>query len=298
MFSNFPSLSGQRNGYSAIPSAINDAHLRKTSVSLDGVLENWEDRDEIKYQKPNSYNQSAYYYSDSQQPEGILESGKRFFAHLIDSDARTIHNEAIDAVVKDLRSKLSPPNLQSGHPHRAVLKQEFKMQRIFGQPLPVGTLKESLQQPQKHSVSLNFFGSARPPEKNKSAFEALKFIDPLQSFSFSGRNSYQPIPENSTELQQKSPLTSPFPSYQSGDLFETTKSPSRKEDFQSVQDSTVQSGVPNPRRVTSTILDRSVTQDAEKKKSSASGSSASDNNSRRSTGQNSSLHGGKTFFNI
>ena len=54
MFSNFPSLSGQRNGYSAIPSAINDAHLRKTSVSLDGVLENWEDRDEIKYQKPKS----------------------------------------------------------------------------------------------------------------------------------------------------------------------------------------------------------------------------------------------------
>ena len=44
---------------------------------LDEVLKTWHDRDEIKYQAPRQTNPSGSYYSDSQQPEGFLESSSQ-----------------------------------------------------------------------------------------------------------------------------------------------------------------------------------------------------------------------------
>lgn len=75
--------------------------------SLDEVLEKWDDRDIIKYQAPRETNPSGSYYTDSQQSEGLLESGRRFFAHLVDPNARATHSQGIEAVVKELKKSIS-----------------------------------------------------------------------------------------------------------------------------------------------------------------------------------------------
>ncbi|MCX6957869.1 MAG: hypothetical protein NT164_04965 [Verrucomicrobiae bacterium] len=281
MFSNFPFLSGQRNGYSAIPSVI-PANNRKISASLDGVLKNWENRDEIKCQNPNSSNPSAYYYSDSQQPEGILESGKRFFAHLIDSEARALHRDGINAAVKELKNQSALPTKGT------IVAEDFKMRTRLGQPLSVGALKRSIarftsQVPQQEppqstqsaatpanpcpSSPFSIFGKARNPKNREPVLRTLttglSFSNPL-----AGKNGYAPIPEDQDSKKSPQKLStrqgSSSASYQKTFSGEDRK-PLTSADFPPAED-----GI-SPLQSSSGALERYTTQRAKQRKSSALG---------------------------
>ncbi len=158
----FPSQGGasyQRGAYSSI-----STQEKKASVSLNDALEGWQNNDEIKYHQGEN-GQTSYYYSDSQQPEGFLESGHRFFAHLANREAQALHRRAIDAVVKDLKTS-SATSTKS-----AAIEQDFKLRKMLGQPLSIGALKQSLSQiehatspKETSSLPFNIFGKRGTPK--------------------------------------------------------------------------------------------------------------------------------------
>jgi len=181
-----------QGSYSAIPT--NEA---KRSVTLDNALQTWEDRDEIKYQQPQEGYQ-GYYYSDSQQPEGLLENGRRFFAHLADPAARALHSQSIDKIVSELGTHAT-------HAARASKAEgDLKLREFLGQLPTVGALKKSLEQVSATSISykpsfsssfsfpISVFGNPRERGKKPSA-SLLRSLS-LTSL-FSNKNGYQQIPE-------------------------------------------------------------------------------------------------------
>jgi len=238
---------GQGGGYSRIPSAIPESN-RKMASSLDEVLEKWDDRDIIKYQAPRETNPSGSYYSDSQQPEGLLESGRRFFAHLADPEAQALHRDGLSAVVKDLKN-------ESAFPFKGVLvEKSFSLRKTLGQPLSVGALKQSIKQatpestPQGASEAtpqssteknsspspFSVFGKARNIKNRESALQIVA-KEVRRSLSFSERSGYQQIPEDhdSKKSAQQSPTkqrTSSFP-YQASPFHDGNRKPLTAEDF-------------------------------------------------------------------
>jgi hypothetical protein len=244
---------GQGGGYSRIPSAIPE-NTRKMAASLDEVLETWDNRDEIKYQEPRPTNPSGSYYSDSQQPEGLLESGSRFFVHLADPDARALHSQGIEAVVKDLKN-------QSTFPAKGVFVEgDFKLRKMLGQPLSVGALRQSIAQatpdpttpqvppqPTKSTDScptspFSLFGKGKNSKDRESAVEIIaKDLKGLkENFPLSGKNGYQRIPEDESSKPpaQRFPTkqrTSSYP-YQARPALDPNKPSLQADDFPPAED--------------------------------------------------------------
>lgn len=225
--------------------------------SLDEVLAKWDDRDIIKHQAPRGSNPSGSYYSDSQQPEGLLESGRRFFAHLTDPEAQALHRDGIDAVVSDLKNKSALPV------KGVIVEGDFKLRKMVGLPMAVGALKQSIAQviprAATPAVPPRAATSAVPPQastpatscpsspfslvgKTRNRESALQIIarDLKKTFSFSGKSGYQPIPE---DQDGKKLALRPFTKQRSSStpyqatLLEEERTPLKAEDFPPADDS-------------------------------------------------------------
>lgn len=137
----------QRGAYSVIPNSE-----QKTALSLSEALIKWHDNDEMKYH-PGVNGQTSYYYSNSQQPEGLLETGQHFVAHLMNPEKQALHRQTIDAVVSDLK-KQTDSAVKGDY-----VAKDFIFRKMLGQPLSVGALrnlwlKQTQLQPRNHLASL------------------------------------------------------------------------------------------------------------------------------------------------
>ncbi|MBM3857125.1 MAG: hypothetical protein FJ390_04090 [Verrucomicrobia bacterium] len=275
-------FSTSNRGYAGIPSALPSSE-KKMAASLNHALETWNDEDEIKYRQGEN-GQTPYYYSDSQQPEGLLESGQRFFAHLTNPEAHDLHSKGIDAVVKDL----------SAFPAKgAVVERDFKIRKMLGQPLYIGALKQSLArvtpsaapQSSRPSSPINLLRK-KPFPRGGSALRALTKDGSSFFRLFSGKGGYTSIPGDDGRKRSASASTSSPFSYQSGNLEMRTLTdedfgiPSAQQQQQrpqqlprSMDRLTSQDGT--PQQTTSNTLSRYMARQAQQKKPSGYGSTSS-----------------------
>ncbi len=180
----------QRGAYSAIPE-----QERKTAVSLDTAIQDWDSKDEIKYH-PSERGETPYYYSDSQQPESLLGNSQRFIARLIKPEERALHRQGIEAVVNDLKNRNA--SLEKGN----HVEKDFFVRKMLGQPLSIGALKQSLDQIETSTTSKNSNSSSFSLPKSRRKFRLRKstLSTAARNFSlrnlFPGKKDYQPIPED------------------------------------------------------------------------------------------------------
>lgn len=202
-------LGSSRHGnYQEIPSIIPEP-TRRASVSLEGILTEWQDRDEIKFQQANTLSHSGHYYTDSRQPEGVLENSRRFLARLVDFKTQSINRDGIHAVLQDLKNDpVHSSKLNS-------VEQDLRVRKFLGQPLSVGTLKKSLsltaeqKTPSGHFLrfpGLSLFGKKTSSQPQETAIEAI-IMNPSQA----KKKGYTRISENKT-LPTKPPLKQKRPS--------------------------------------------------------------------------------------
>lgn len=219
--------------YSRIPD-----NPRKAATSFDDVLEKWDARDEIKYQKP-APGKTGFYYSDSQQPEGFLKSGQRFLAHLVNPQAQEAHRQGIAAVLNELKQRSTSADKKEARSEAALVEQAFQARKFFGQPLSVGALKASLDEASKRSSAIGKtfslpFNIFRTPRKRKEQQPPLfQSSRPTSSTSKSGSSkfSYQLIVDDDEPSEADTPFGAYYQSEESESLplqpsdFKTLSSP-------------------------------------------------------------------------